>query len=158
MNFRTVFCLCVMTGASGIVWMASQARSADKPAKKASPGETAKAEPAPDRTKTRGGAAPAKADTLLMSYPNDPDTVNMLIANDNVSTAFQRWVYESLADQKFDDPDAFERALAEDWNFDKKNLVFTIKLRKGVKWHPMKLPNGKALPNKEVTSRDVKFT
>src|SRR5262249_55615690 len=78
--------------------------------------------------------------------------------NDNVSTSFQRWVYESLADQKFDNPDAFEPVLAENWNFDKKNLVFTIKLRKGVKWHPMKLPNGKPLPNKEVTSRDVKFT
>jgi len=147
----------------GLWWFGDRATSADKaPAdkapKKASPGETAKPSPKPDRAKTLGGAAPAKSDTLLMSYSNDPDTINALTANDSVSTAFQRWVYESLADQKFSDPDVMEPSLAESWQFDEKSLLFTIKLRKGVKWHPMKLPGGKALPAKELTSRDVKFT
>jgi ABC-type transport system substrate-binding protein len=159
MNLRTALLVGVAAaGLAGIGWIGAVALSADKAPKKVSPGDTATAVAAPDRTKTRGGVKPAKSDTLLMSYPNDPDTVNMLIANDNVSMAFQRWVYEPLADQKFSNPDEFEPALAESWDFDKKNLVFTVKLRKGVKWHAMKLPGGKALPNRELTAKDVKFT
>lgn len=157
MNLRSILTVLVSaTLCLGIGTIARKVASADKPVKP-SPGATAKPA-APDKSKTRGGTAPAKSDTMLFSYPNDPDTINALIANDSVSNAFQRWVYEPLADQKFSDPDAFEPALAESWDFDKKNLVFTIKLRKGVKWHSMKLPNGKLLPTKEVTSKDVKFT
>ena len=149
----------VTVSGAALIFLATAARhgnSADKPAKP-SPGATAKPA-AVDRTRTLGGVASAKSDTLLMSYPNDPDTINALTANDNVSEAFQRWVYEPLADHRFSNPDILEPALAESWEFDKKNLLFTIKLRKGVKWHPMTLPNGKALPAKEFTARDVKFT
>lgn len=159
MKLRIAFLVCV--GAAclcAIGRFGREAVSQEKAPKKVSPGATPSLTSAPDRSKTRGGVPPAKSDALLMSYANDPDTVNMLIANDNVSTAFQRWVYEPLADQKFSDPDAFEPTLAESWDFDKKNLVFTIKLRKGVKWHPMKLPSGKALPTRELTAKDVKFT
>lgn len=107
---------------------------------------------------TLSGKPPAKSDSLLFFYGNDPDTINALIANDSVSTEFQRWVYEPLADQKFSNPDEFAPALAESWEFDETSLTYTIHLRKGVKWHPMKLPNGKDLPSREVTARDVKFT
>jgi ABC-type transport system substrate-binding protein len=95
---------------------------------------------------------------VLISYPNDPDTINPLIAHDTVSRDFLRWVYEPLAYQTFADPDVLEPALAESWTFDKKELLITLKLRKGVKWHPMKLPGGKLLPAREFTARDVKFT
>lgn len=114
--------------------------------------------PVIDRDRTPAGVAPAASDTLLFAYANDPDTINALIANDNVSQAFQRWVYEGLADQSFANPDVWEPSLAESWEFDKESLVFTIHLRKGVKWHPISLPNGKALPRREVTAKDVKFT
>ncbi|MBI5761805.1 MAG: hypothetical protein HZA46_25110 [Planctomycetales bacterium] len=108
--------------------------------------------------KTRGGVTPAKADTLLLTYANDPDTINAITANDNVSDAFQRWVYEPLAQSKFENPDILEPVLAEKWTFDEPKLEFTIHLRKGVKWHPMSLPNGKAIAAKEFSARDVKFT
>jgi ABC-type transport system substrate-binding protein len=107
---------------------------------------------------TLGGKPPASDDTLLMIYPDDPDTLNVLTSNDTVSTAFQRYVYEGLADQSFADPDKWEPALAESWTFDEKNLTYTIKLRKGVYWHPMSLPDGTALPRTEFTAADVKFT
>jgi ABC-type transport system substrate-binding protein len=107
---------------------------------------------------TRGGKAPAKNDVLLNYYGDDPDTLNLITSSDTVSTAFQRFVYEPLADRKFSNPDEWEPLLAESWEFDKETLTFKIKLRKGVYWHPMKLPGGKELPRTEFTSADVKFT
>ena len=107
---------------------------------------------------TRGGVEPAKNDTLLSSYPEDPDTLNAITSSDTVSEAFQRQVYETLAEEDFNDPDKMEPLLATSWEFDEKNLEYTIHLRKGVRWHPMQLPGGKLLPAKEFTARDVKFT
>ncbi len=141
---------------AGFYGAGSDSFSADKAAKP-SPGATAPAASG-DRNKTRGGQAPAKNDTLVMWYPNDPDTINPLIAHDTVSKEFLRCVHEPLALLDFADPDQFNPMLAERWDFDKNNLTFTIKLRKGVKWHPMTLPNGKVLAAKEFTARDVKFT
>jgi ABC-type transport system substrate-binding protein len=111
-----------------------------------------------DRALTRGGKKPAANDTLVLSYPDDPDTVNPITSNDTVSEAFQRLVYESLADRKYSEPDVWEPMLAESWTFDEKNLEYTIHLRKGVMWQPITLPNGKELPATEFTARDVKFT
>lgn len=107
---------------------------------------------------TRSGKAPTKNDLLLLFYADDPDTLNLITSSDNVSSAFQRYVYESLGDQKFDKPDEFGPGLAESWEYDDKTLTFTFHLRKGVYWHPMKLPGGKELPRTEFTSADVKFT
>lgn len=111
-----------------------------------------------DTTLTRGGKSPAEDDVLMLSYNDDPDTLNLVTSNDTTSTGFQRQVYESLANQSFPDPDAWEPALAESWELDEETLTFKIKLRKGVYWHPINLPNGKALPRTEFTAADVKFT
>ena len=157
MSLRTAFLgRVVASGMLGLFFFCSPVVSADK-AQLASPEATTKPL-APDRTKTPGGVGVAKSDTLLISYPNDPDTINPIIAHDTVSRDFLRWVYEPLAYQNFADPDVYDPALAESWTFDKKNLLFTIKLRKGVKWHPIKLPGGKLLAAKEFTAKDVKFT
>jgi peptide/nickel transport system substrate-binding protein len=106
----------------------------------------------------RCGEPPAKDDSLLLYYGDDPDTLNLILSNDTASEAFQRQVYEPLADRKFPNPDEWEAVLAESWEFDEPTLTFTIHLRKGVYWHPMKLPNGTPLPRTEFTSKDVKFT
>jgi ABC-type transport system substrate-binding protein len=107
---------------------------------------------------TAGGVEPAKDDTLITYYPDDPDTLNLVNASDNVSDALQKQVYEYLGRQSFKDPDVLEPALAEKWEFDEKTLTYTIHLRQGVYWHPMQLPNGEDLPKTEFTSADVKFT
>src|SRR5882672_10233336 len=110
MKFCKAFLACFSAASLLGFSMSGQAFSADKaPAGKASadkaspnkpnplsPGETAKPT-APDRSRTLGGVAPAKSDTFVISYPNDPDTINPIIANDNVSRDFLRWVYEPLA-------------------------------------------------------------
>lgn len=125
------------------------------------PGITAAPAPSvsvvPDR-KTLGGVMPAERDNLLLAYGNDPNTLNAITSSDTVSGAFQRQVYESLAQADYSDPDNLLPGLAESWEFDEETLTFTIHLRRGVKWHPMKLPNGTPLPNREFTARDVKFS
>jgi len=112
----------------------------------------------PGDEKTMGGVAPAASDTLMLYYPNDPNTINPIISNDTVSEDFLRWVVLPLAKRSFVDPDKFEPCIAEKWEFDEKNLEFTIHLRKGAKWHPSKFPDGTPIPAKEITSADVKFT
>ena len=106
---------------------------------------------------TRGGVKPGN-DTLMLYYPNDPNTINPIIGNDTVSEDFQRWVVDTLADRKFSNPDELEPVLAEKWEFDEKNLEYTIHIRKGVKWHPSKFPDGTPIPARELSADDVKFT
>lgn len=137
-------------------------RSASGPQSGGLAGTTA-AQPAADASSpteklTRGGVKPAENDVLLLAYGDDPDTLNAVTASDSVSDSFHRHVYETLGVQSFENPDVFEPGLATDWEFNEEDLTFTIHLRKGVKWHPMQLPNGKMLPEAEFTSRDVKFT
>ena len=144
----------VAVGLSGCAPRASkEAGEGDAPA------SVTTAEGASDRPElTAGGVKPAKDDTLLVSYPQGPDTINGVTASDTVSLAFQRQVYEHLGEIDFANPQRILPRLATDWEFDEETLTFTIHLRKGVKWHPMRLPNGEILPEKEFTSRDVKFT
>ena len=115
--------------------LSSSAVAAPPVAKPAAGSELAKATPAEsvNRDLTRGGVKPAKDDTLALFYGDDPDTLNLLTSNDTTSRGFQREVYESLCEQKFDNPDEWEPALAESYTFDKDKLEYTFRLRKGVK-------------------------
>ncbi len=110
------------------------------------------------RDLTLGGQKPAEKDPLRLSYPNDPDTINAITSSDTVSDAFQSRVYEALAQADYTDPDNLLPCLATHWDFDPEKLTFTIYLRRGVRWHPMRLPNGNLLPQREFTAQDVKFT
>ncbi len=107
---------------------------------------------------TLSGDKPATNDTLLLFYPDDPDTLNLINASDNVSTAFQRLVYEGLAERAMDNPSQWNPALAESWEFDDQTLTYTFHLRKGVMWHPITRPDGTVVPPKEFSAADVKFT
>jgi peptide/nickel transport system substrate-binding protein len=132
--------------------------AADEGASPQAPEPEPEPEPTQDFSKTRGGGAPAKDDTLLLHYGQDPDTVNLITSNDTTSGSFQQWVYEGLAERNMANPDRWEPVLATRWSFDPATLEYTIHLRKGVRWHPMKLPDGRELPSREFTARDVKFT
>lgn len=116
------------------------------------------AAPASRSDLTLGDKKPAQNDLLLLYYSDDPDTLNAITSNDTVSTAFQRHVYEPLADRNFADPDEWVPMLAESWTFDEETLTYKIKLREGVYWQPMQLPDGTDLPRTQFTSADVQFT
>jgi ABC-type transport system substrate-binding protein len=132
--------------------------SEDKTTPKSPSPSATTAAPSGSNALTRGGVKPSPDDTLMLYYPNDPNTINPILSNDTVSEDFQRWVVDTLADRKFSDPDVLEPVLAESWDFDKATLEYTIHLRKGVKWHPSKFPDGTPIPAKELTADDVKFT
>lgn len=119
---------------------------------------SAAGDPTVPERQTMSGVLPAKRDALLLAYGNDPNTLNAITASDTVSAAFQRQVCEGLAQADYSDPDNLLPGLAESWEFDEETLTFTIHLRRGVKWHPIKLPNGTPLSDREFTSRDVKFS
>jgi ABC-type transport system substrate-binding protein len=158
--FRRFICSILLTA----IWIAGCSKSdqsqdavPNREAESSSSNDSSK--PAATRpAKTLGDAVPAKEDALVLYYPDDPDTLNLLTANDTVSTEFQLLVYEPLAMPKYSNPDEFEPVLAESWEKSEDGLEYTIHLRKGVKWHPMTLPNGKQLPETEFTAKDVKFT
>ena len=107
---------------------------------------------------TASDKVPAVDDRLLVYYADDPNSLNPLIANDNVSSAWIRYLYDPLARQNYANPDEWTPALAESWEFDKEKLTYTIHLRKGVMWHEITTPNGVKIPPKEFTANDVKFT
>jgi len=105
-----------------------------------------------------GIAVEGKQDRLVRIYQSDPDTLNLVTSNDSVSNGFQRYVYEGLAETNMANPDKWNPALATSWKYDPKTYTYLIHLRKGVYWHPMKLPSGKLLPKTEFTAKDVLFT
>ncbi|HEV7282814.1 MAG TPA: ABC transporter substrate-binding protein [Pirellulaceae bacterium] len=145
---------------------ASEVAATEATAETATPEEAAPAEPPPalktelveTAASATPGGPPPKNDVLNLYYGDDPDRLNPVLASDSVSSSWIRRVAEPLARRKFSDPSTFEPVLAESWTFDEENLEYTINLRKGVYWHPAKLPNGKVIPPEEFTSRDVKFT
>jgi ABC-type transport system substrate-binding protein len=133
--------------------------AAAKAATSDGPVETAPGDAAAERPKlTAGEVEPAENDTLMMHYQQGPDTINPVTSSDTVANLFQRHVYEGLCSGDFNHPDDLLPGLATHWEFDKEKLEYTIHLRKGVKWHPMRLPNGTMLPEREFTSKDVKFS
>ncbi|HLY08711.1 MAG TPA: hypothetical protein VKW04_05300, partial [Planctomycetota bacterium] len=63
---------------------------------------------APGDDTTRAGVKPSPNDTLMLYYPNDPNTINPILSNDTVSEDFMRWVVDTLAESKFSNPDEWE--------------------------------------------------
>ena len=100
----------------------------------------------------------APPDVLRVTYFEDPETLNPLTSGDATGALFQSFVYEQLADRNMAEPDELIPRLAEKWEFDEERLEYTIHLRKGVQWQPVKLPQGETLPGREFTTRDVRFT
>jgi ABC-type transport system substrate-binding protein len=101
---------------------------------------------------------PRSPDVLRVSYSSDPDTLNPLCAGDATSGFVQGFVYEPLAKRNMAEPDEFVPMLAEKWEFDREKLELLVHLRRGVLWHPVTLPDGTVLPERELTTRDVQFT
>lgn len=103
-------------------------------------------------------------DELVRAYPDDPDTLNPLLANDTQSEEFFRHTTEGFAARTVQNPDVWEKQLATDWKrteTEDGKLVFDITLRQGVKWHKVTVKTAageKTIEPREFTSNDVYFT
>ncbi len=97
--------------------------------------------------------------TLKLSYGDDPNTLNPVIANDTTSSEdLHYWTVESFASRSYRDPETWEPRLATDWEVKDNGLRYIIHLREGVQFHPVETPSGKRIEPGEMTAQDVKFT
>ena len=87
-----------------------------------------------------------------------PGNLNYLTNNEATVSTIWGYLVDRLAGLNNNDLTKFEPIMAERWEVSPDGLVFTIKLRDNVYWHPYVDPvTKKEVPAKQVTSRDFKF-
>ena len=95
-----------------------------------------------------------KKKTFIYCSEGSPSSFNPQIATDGTTfNASSRPIYNRLVEFKRGETKKVP-ALATSWNFDKKNLSYTFKLRKGVKWHKTKY----FTPTRDFNADDVLFS
>ena len=74
------------------------------------------------------------SDWLIRRISAEPDSLNPLVATDAYESVINSDIYESLLDRN---PDSLEMEpeLATTWEISADGLVYTFKLREGVKFH-----------------------
>ena len=96
----------------------------------------------------------AKKKTFIYCSEGSPSSFNPQIATDGTSfNASATPVYNRLVEFKRGETNIIP-ALATSWEFDKKKLSYTFKLRKGVEWHKTKY----FTPTRDFNADDVLFT
>src|SRR5215471_6974073 len=77
--------------------------------------------------------APAAGGTIIFAAGADPDSLDPQNTQSNTGEQVNRMMYDNLV--RFSTKMQIEPALAESWTQSKDGLVWTFKLRKGVKFH-----------------------
>ena len=99
-------------------------------------------------------ASAAKKKTLVYCSEGSPSSFNPQISTDGTTfNASSKPIYNRLVEFKRGETKIVP-ALATSWNFDKKTLSYTFKLRKGVKWHKTKY----FTPTRDFNADDVLFS
>lgn len=82
---------------------------------------------------TKPNATAAKPRALTIGSAEEPDTLNPYVATLNTSFKVMYGVFDPLVN--FDKDLNLIPGLAESWSVSSDGLIYTFKLRKGVKWH-----------------------
>jgi len=85
-------------------------------------------------------------DWLMNRLPAEPDTLNPLTASDAYAGIIDNYIYEPLVDRNLDTLELYPK-LASTWEISADGLVYTFKVRQGVKFQD-------GVP---VTARDFKY-
>ncbi len=94
----------------------------------------------------------------IKAISSDTGNMNMLLNNDATVSDFWGITYDSLAERNLKNLDEFVPKMAESWSVSEDQLVYHIKLRKGILWHDFTDPvTKKEWKNVEVTATDFKF-
>ncbi len=97
-------------------------------------------------------------DRIIYTIMADTGNMNYMINNDSTVSEFYGICNSSLAERNYAKPELYQPVMAESWTRSEDNLVYTIKLRKGILWHDFTDPvNGKKWEDVEVTAHDFKF-
>ena len=89
----------------------------------------------------------------------EPPNLNTIICNEATAHVLSSLCTAGLAERNWENPDIFEPMIAESWQISPDRKVFTIKLKKGVKYNDFTDPvTGVHHRDVEVTSHDFKFT
>ena len=88
----------------------------------------------------------------------EPPNFNTIICNEATAASLASLCTSGLAARNWENPDIFEPMIAESWQISPDKKVFTVKLKKGVKYNDFTDPvTKKHHRNVEVTSHDFKF-
>ena len=88
----------------------------------------------------------------------EPPNFNPVTCNEATSSALSSLCTAGIAERNWENPDVFEPMIAESWQISEDKRVFTIKLKRGVKYNDVVDPvTGKEHKDVEVTSHDFKF-
>jgi peptide/nickel transport system substrate-binding protein len=85
--------------------------------------------------------------TLVRTSISDPKTFNPVVAKETSSTTITGYIFEGLVEENGLTTEV-EPALAESWEFSSDGLVWTFRLRRGVRW----------FDGRPFTADDVVFT
>lgn len=117
----------------------------DRPAQQPANQAPGRAEPVqPQETAPQQG--PVVGGTFIDTSIADAKVLNPILTSETVEESIVTKVFDALID--FNDKLEPMPALAEDWDVSPDGLVWTFKLRRGVKWHD----------GEPLTARDVYFT
>ncbi len=99
------------------------------------------------------GAVAARADTLAVCTEASPDFLNSQLSTANTSFDVTEQVSDRLVEMKTGTPELVP-ALAESWTISPDGLIYTFKLRHGVKWQS----NAIFKPTRDMNADDVVFS
>lgn len=87
-----------------------------------------------------------------------PGGFNSIVKNEAGLSSIWNLCFDSLGERHLLDVGRFEPVLAESWEVSDDGLIYTIRLRKNITWHPYTDPlTGEDVPEKPVTADDFVF-
>lgn len=96
--------------------------------------------------------------TLTRAISGFSGNFNQYIRNESTTSTIWGYCNDSLAERNMMQVDKFEPVLAKSWEISEDGLIFTIKLRDDVTWHPYIDPiSGKKIAATPVTATDFTF-
>jgi dipeptide transport system substrate-binding protein len=102
---------------------------------------------------TLGAATGARADTLVVCTEASPDSLNAALSTANTSFDVTEQIADRLVEMKIGGSEVIP-GLAQSWTISPDGLIYTFKLRHGVKWQS----NAEFKPTRDMNADDVVFT
>lgn len=95
---------------------------------------------------------------LTSAIAAETKNMNYLVNNEAFVSSLWSYCNDSLTERDWEHPEVFEPQLAESWELSDDKKTYTIRLRRGIKWHDFTDPvTGRQWRDVELTAHDFKF-